>query len=230
LNTLDFTLQNINAEQPSVWSIAYVLLMAFSLSACIAIVYHITSPKKSANGQFIQTLILGSIGASIIVLAIGDSIGRGLGILGALAIIRFRTTLRQQRDIVFVFCSLGIGMACGMYGFNIAVIGTVLLCTLTLLFRLTPLNGIPISKKRLRIGVPLHSTLKQDDLEIVFAKNKVKYKLERAEYIDDFKTNTQEYTYEIPDTIDTYKLLADLKSLHESISIRLWSRRENENE
>lgn len=230
MNTLDFTIQNSNAEQPSVWSIAYVLLMAFSLSACIALVYHITSAKKSANGQFIQTLILGSIGASIIVLAIGDSVGRGLGILGALAIIRFRTTLRQQRDIVFVFCSLGIGMACGMYGFNIAVIGTVLLCTLALLFRLTPLNGLPVAKNRIRISIPLNSAIQQTDLKAVFDKNKISCKLERAEYIDDTKINTQEYTFEIPEAIDTYKLMADLKSLHEAISIRLWSRRENEND
>jgi uncharacterized membrane protein YhiD involved in acid resistance len=230
LNNLDFSLQNINAEQPSVWSIAYALLLAFALSSCIAMVYHITSPKKSAKGQFIQTLILGSIGASIIVLAIGDSLGRGLGILGALAFIRFRTTLRQQRDIVFVFCSLGIGMACGMYGFNIAVIGTLLLCTLALLFRLTPLNAMPITKKRIRISIPLHAAVKQTDLEVVFTKNKISCKLERAEYIDDAKINTQEFTYELPDATDTYALITQLKSLHESIYIRLWSRPESEND
>lgn len=204
--------------------------MAFGLASCIAMVYHITSAKKSTNGQFIQTLILGSIGASIIVLAIGDSVGRGLGILGALAIIRFRTTLRQQRDIVFVFCSLGIGMACGMYGFNIAVIGTVLLCTLALLFRLTPLNGLPLTKKRIRISLPLNSSVKQADLEAIFDKNKISCKLERAEYTDDAKINTQEYTYELPDTVNTYALIAQLKSLHESVHIRMWSRPENEND
>jgi uncharacterized membrane protein YhiD involved in acid resistance len=204
--------------------------MAFGLASCIAMVYQITSPKKSTNGQFIQTLILGSIGASIIVLAIGDSVGRGLGILGALAIIRFRTTLRQQRDIVFVFCSLGIGMACGMYGFNIAVIGTLLLCTLALLFRLTPLNGLPVTKKRIRISLPLHTALKQSDIEAVFDKNKISCKLERAEYIDDAKIKMQEYTFELPDAIDTYTLIPQLKKLDESIQIRMWSRRENEND
>lgn len=230
MNALDFSLQNINAEQPTIWSVAYVMMMTFALSTCIAIVYHITSAKKSSNGQFIQTLILGSIGAAIIVLAIGDSVGRGLGILGALAIIRFRTTLRQQRDIVFVFCALGIGMACGMYGFNIAVIGTLFLCTLALLFRLTPLHGLPQMKCRIRITLPIDSAVSIVTIEQIFARYSLKYKLERTELVNDSKLNSKEYTYELNEKNNTADLISDLKKLESSMNIRYWARQENDNE
>lgn len=227
---MDFSLQNINAEQPSLWSVAYVLMLTFGLTTCIAIVYHLTSYKKSSTGQFIQTLILGAIGAAIIVLAIGDSVGRGLGILGALAIIRFRTTLSQQRDIVFVFCSLGIGMACGMYGFNIAVAGTALFCLLALLFRFTPLNGFPEIIHRVRIHIPLQSIVSNKEIESVFNQNKLKFNLIRTEFARDAKANFKEYTYLISNVTNQAILIAELNALDQDAHVRLWSRFENEND
>ena len=53
--------------------------------------------------------------------------------MGALAIIRFRTSLKDPRDIVFMFASLASGIACGVDGYNIAVGGTAVFC-LTALF------------------------------------------------------------------------------------------------
>ena len=40
-------------------------------------------------------------------------LARGLGILGTLAIIRFRTPIRDPRDMIFLFACLGVGIACG---------------------------------------------------------------------------------------------------------------------
>jgi uncharacterized membrane protein YhiD involved in acid resistance len=178
-------------------------------------------------GQFIQTLILGSMGAAIIVLAIGDSVGRGLGILGALAIIRFRTTLRQQRDIVFVFCSLGIGMACGMYGFNIAVIGTLMLSVLALIFRMTSLHGLPVTKYQIRMSLPLHSPISSLEIEKIFALHKISFRMERSEWLDE-KIQKAELSYLLDQNPQAITLIQDLKKLDPDIQVRIWSRPENE--
>jgi len=228
---IDFSLQDINTDHPSLWSVTYILLMAFSLSSLMALVYQLTTARSSRTGQFIQTMILGSLGAAIIVLAIGDSLGRGLGILGALAIIRFRTTLRQQRDIVFIFCALGIGMACGMYGFNIAVIGAALFSVLVLIFRFTPLNGLPETRQQLRIIFPLDVQLNQNAIEAVLKKYNNQFKLIRKEINQDAKIKSVEliFLFTKPLSEET-ALLRDLGQLNEQISYRLWSRSENEND
>lgn len=226
---IDFSLHDINTDHPSLWSVTYVMLMAFVLSSTIALVYHLTTPKRIGLGQFVQTMVLGSIGAAIIVLAIGDSVGRGLGILGALAIIRFRTTLKQQRDIVFVFSALGVGMACGMYGFNVAVIGTILLSVLVLLFRITPLHGLPETRYMLRVAFPLTSPINDQLINAYLTRHHVEFELLRKETSHDIKSQQTEITYLLNEPLpNEIKLIEELHILDDKASFRIWSRIDTE--
>ena len=77
------------------------LLMSFVLSMCIAFVYRRTYQTLAYSRAFVHTLVLASIVSAIMIMAIGNNLARGLGILGTLAIIRFRTPIRDPRDIVF---------------------------------------------------------------------------------------------------------------------------------
>jgi uncharacterized membrane protein YhiD involved in acid resistance len=61
-------------------------------------------------------------------LAIGNSIPAGIGIAGGLAIIRFRTSMRDPRDMVFIFAALAVGIASGLRAFAPAVLGTLIFC------------------------------------------------------------------------------------------------------
>jgi uncharacterized membrane protein YhiD involved in acid resistance len=61
-------------------------------------------------------------------LAIGDEIARGLGLVGAIAVIRFRTSLKDTRDLMFAFAALAIGIACGTLAFPVAILGTAVFC------------------------------------------------------------------------------------------------------
>ena len=57
--------------------------------------------------------------------------------MGALAIIRFRNVVKDTRDIVFIFCSLVVGMAAGSQRYAIAIGGTVVLGLIALYLHLT---------------------------------------------------------------------------------------------
>ena len=70
--------------------------------------------------------------------AIGDSLARGLGMIGALAIIRFRTVFKDPRDIIFMFAALASGIACGVYGFSVGVIGTITFCAAAFVLYYSP--------------------------------------------------------------------------------------------
>jgi len=65
-------------------------------------------------------------------IAIGDNVARGIGIVGSLAIIRFRTNLRDPRDLVFLFAALGSGVACGVQSYVAATFGALLFCAVAL--------------------------------------------------------------------------------------------------
>jgi hypothetical protein len=84
-------------------------LLAFLCSSLVAAVYEKTYAGLSWSRGLLQTMILGSMTANLIMIAVGDNVARGIGIVGSLAIIRFRTNLRDPRDLVFLFSAMGIG-------------------------------------------------------------------------------------------------------------------------
>lgn len=120
-------IQNSSAHSSFI-TVFYTLLLSFLLSTLIAMVYEKTFRGLSYSRNFVQSLILSSIVAATIMQAIGDSLASGLGMMGALAIIRFRTSFKDPRDIIFMFSALASGIACGVGGYDIAVVGTVGFC------------------------------------------------------------------------------------------------------
>ncbi|HET7538488.1 MAG TPA: DUF4956 domain-containing protein [Polyangiaceae bacterium] len=109
------------------WDIALAsLLLSFATSMVVATVYTITYHGIGYLKSFVQTIALGGLVAALVMLAIGDDVARGLGMVGALTLIRFRTTLKDTRDLIFMFASLGIGVACGVQAFAAALLGTAM--------------------------------------------------------------------------------------------------------
>ena len=107
-------------------------LCSFFLSSLIAIVYERTFQGLSWSRGIMQSMVLGSIITCLLMIAIGDNVARGIGIVGSLAIVRFRTNLRDPRDLVFLFAALGAGVACGVQAYIAAAFGTVLFCAIAI--------------------------------------------------------------------------------------------------
>lgn len=103
------------------------LLLAFVLGQVIAWAYAWTHSGLSYSRSYTQSLVLMTIVVSLVMLVIGDSIATAFGLLGALALIRFRNVLKDTRDTVFVFMSLVVGMSVGTQRYQLAIIGTVVL-------------------------------------------------------------------------------------------------------
>ena len=127
-------------ENPTFQMVLFTFLLAFICSALIAFTYYFTTPNTLKTPNYIQALILSSLIATMILQSIGDNVASGLGILGALTIINFRTSFRDPRDIIFMFAALGVGIACGSYVFMIAATGTVIFCLMAYAFKFTPFD------------------------------------------------------------------------------------------
>jgi uncharacterized membrane protein YhiD involved in acid resistance len=135
---LDILELQTTAVNPTVITIIYTVVLAFLLSTLIAFTYEKTFRGLSYSRNYLQALVLSAIVASTVLQAIGDSLASGLGMLGALAIIRFRTNLKEPRDIIFMFACLAAGIACGVNGYAIAVVGTVGFCVIAFVLHYSP--------------------------------------------------------------------------------------------
>ena len=142
------------------------LLLAFVLSSVIATVYRWTFQSLSYSRSFVHTMVLGSMIVSMLIMAIGNNLARGLGILGTLAIIRFRTPIRDPRDMMFLFASLGVGIACGSNTYTVATVGTVSICLAALLLHISPFASRRQYEGLLRFTIPADS-LVEDEIKDV---------------------------------------------------------------
>ncbi|MCB0407844.1 MAG: DUF4956 domain-containing protein, partial [Bdellovibrionales bacterium] len=120
--------------------VIYAGLLAFFLGACIAITYVRSFRGLSYSNAFIQSLVFAPILTAIAMQAIGDSVARGLGLMGAFSLLRFRTNIKDTRDMMFIFAALATGLACGVYAYGFAVISLGFFC-----FAVLILNKVPFS-------------------------------------------------------------------------------------
>ncbi len=122
-----FTLHSASAN-PTLVSLIYTAILAAVLSGAVAWVYEKTFHGLSYSRNFVQSMVLASMVAATIMQAIGDSIARGLGMMGALAIVRFRTNFKDPKDLIFLFAAIAAGIASGVYAWGVAAGGTLAFC------------------------------------------------------------------------------------------------------
>lgn len=145
------------------------LLLAFILGQVLAWVYYITHSGMSYSKSFVQSLVLITVVVAMVMAVIGTSIITAVGLMGALAIIRFRNIIKDTRDIAFIFCSLVVGMASGSQRYDVAIVGTIILSLIAIYLYLSgfgthqPHNGFLRFSFRGHIGPdsPIPSILKR---------------------------------------------------------------------
>ena len=137
-------------------SVLLSLLLAFVLGQLLAWVYYFTHTGLSYSKTFVQSLVLVTVVVAIIMAVIGNNIITAFGLMGALAIIRFRNVVKDTRDIVFIFCALVVGMAAGSQRYAIAIVGTIILSLITVYLHLTNFGTHQPHNGFLRFSFPGH--------------------------------------------------------------------------
>ncbi len=141
-------------------TLAYTLILTFILSSVIAWTYEKTFLGLSYSRNFVQAIVLSAVVAATVMQAIGDNVGRGLGMMGALSVVRFRTSFKDPRDIMFVFASLGAGIGCGVYAWGAAVGGTIAFSAVAFLLSRTGLGTKHFFDGMLRFALPNESKVR----------------------------------------------------------------------
>lgn len=118
-------------------NLALTLLLGVFLGQVVAWVYMWTHTGVSYTRSFTQSLVLLTIVVSLVMFVIGNSLVTAFGLIGALAIIRFRNVLKDTRDTVYVFYSLVLGMALGSQRHLAALVGTAAILIVALYLHFT---------------------------------------------------------------------------------------------
>ena len=90
------------------------LLLAFGVGCLAAGIRYVTSgPGQKADRPFLATLVILAVLIALLTQVIGTNLARAFSLVGALAIVRFRTVVEDTRDTAFVIYAVVSGMAIG---------------------------------------------------------------------------------------------------------------------
>ena len=113
------------------------LRLAVSLILGLAVVgiYRATRRSASITATFPATLVLLSILIAMVTQVIGDNLALAFSLVGALSVVRFRTSVRDTKDTAFVIVAVVVGMATGLGQTMVALCGLVAVSIAAFLFR-----------------------------------------------------------------------------------------------
>lgn len=146
-------LNEIGARAAAI-EVIFTVLVSFALQLLITYSYIRTHRGRFYSQSFVHTLIIVGVTISVIIIVIGSNLARAFGLVGALSIIRFRSAIRDPRDVAYVFFSMGVGLACGTGMFTAALILTVVLSLIVVLLETTDYGRKVDKQKLLKITIP----------------------------------------------------------------------------
>ena len=118
----------------SILDMAIALVLAFGLGLFIFLVYKKTFNGVMYSSSFGVTLIALTMITTVVILAVTSNVVLSLGMVGALSIVRFRTAIKEPLDIAFLFWSIGVGIVLAAGMIPLAVIGSVIIGVILLVF------------------------------------------------------------------------------------------------
>ena len=103
--------------------VAFTLLITLVIMLPVTWVYMSAKSSQGHNQSVVQVLIVLPMIVAGIVLIVSNSLALAFSLAGIVAAVRFRTTLADARDIVFIFLAIAVGFAAGV---QVVTIGLLL--------------------------------------------------------------------------------------------------------
>ena len=114
------------------------MLCTTIIAAYVFLIYKQINKNSFYNRNFNLSLMGMAVLTAAIILTIQSNIVVSLGMVGALSIVRFRTAIKDPMDLVFLFWAIGVGIICGAGFAMIAVIASLALTVIIVLFSMLP--------------------------------------------------------------------------------------------
>jgi len=189
----------------TVGDIIMVLLASFLTGLFIYYIYKKTFSGILYSKNFNVSLIMTTMITSIIMMAIGGNLALSLGMVGALSIVRFRTPIKDSKDLTFLFWSITAGIVNGVQFYELTLISSLVLGAV--LYILT--KKITLSKPY--VSILKYSNASPDKVDSVLRKHCSRFEV-RNTALDDSGTTEKTIELKVKEK-DIEKLLHDLKSI-----------------
>ena len=157
-------------------TILSVLIVVAVLSIYEFFVYRMVSHRSFYNKSFNITTAILPFFISTIILCLQSNLVITLGTIGALAIIRFRTSIKDPVDMLYILWSVFIGIICGCQLFEVGVLTSIVVTIMLIV-----LEHINFGKKSFILIVRSTKDI-ENDLTQFFKDKKISYRFKSRNY------------------------------------------------
>ena len=196
-NINDLTSLVQHAKNPNV--ILKTIFISLIFSTIIYFTYKASYDTLNYNKKFNTTLIMITFITTVLMELVQINLAVSLGMLGSLSLVRFRTNVKDTRDIGFIFWSIFAGLA--------SATGAIFLCGVSSI--ILSILMITTSKLRLKdnklLLVIRGQNVNLNNIEEIFSKEKIKTNIKAKNILSD----SFELVYEINTSKSKENLLID---------------------
>ena len=123
-----------NITEFSILDVTLAMLFACVVGLFIYLVYKRTFAGVMYSAGLASALVGLTLITTFVILAVTSNVVLSLGMVGALSIVRFRAAIKEPMEIVFLFWSLAAGIVIGAGMIPLAVIGSVIIGIVLVVF------------------------------------------------------------------------------------------------
>ncbi|MDD4797791.1 MAG: DUF4956 domain-containing protein [Eubacteriales bacterium] len=115
-------------------TIAFNMSVTTVLGLFVFFVYKKTFTGVLYSLSFNVSIVAIALTTAMIIMLIGSNLAISLGMVGALSIVRFRSAIKEPRDLAFLFWAICVGLSAGTGAFLIAAVGSVFIAAVFFVF------------------------------------------------------------------------------------------------
>ena len=97
------------------------MLGALAIMVPVTWVYMLTRRLRGYDESVVHTMLILPVAVTGIVMIVGTNVALAFALAGIVAAVRFRTTLEDTKDAVYVFLAIGVGIASGVHAVGVAI-------------------------------------------------------------------------------------------------------------
>lgn len=121
-------------------TVLVTVALSFVIGLFVYFIYKRTFTGVLFTKSFGFSLVLLSMVTSVVIMTISSNLYLGLGMVGALSIIRFRTAIKDPLDTMFMFWEIGEGIMIGAQLYLVAIVAAVLIGVLMIVLSMFKFN------------------------------------------------------------------------------------------
>ena len=123
---------NLLVDASNTVPVVVALTLAFALTLPVTWVYRWTREHKKYSQSFVHALLVMPIAISLVVFLVKGSIAMAFGLAGIVAAVRFRATIKEPMDGVYLLMAIGIGLAAGTQFTTVAYLASLIFVAIAL--------------------------------------------------------------------------------------------------